>query len=42
MTGAGGVASEAIYDGDGRLVEIVEYDESGVPLARTYAADLSP
>ena len=39
-TPAGGAYSEAIYDGDGRLVEIVEYDETGVPVARTYAAVL--
>jgi hypothetical protein len=39
-TPAGGSYSEAIRDDEGRLVEIVEYDESGVPLARTYAADL--
>ncbi len=36
-TPAGGAYSEAIYV-DGRLVEIVEYDESGLPLVRTYVA----
>jgi hypothetical protein len=36
---AGGAYAEAFYDGDGRLIKIVEYDEGGIPLARTYAAE---
>jgi hypothetical protein len=35
-TPSGGAYSEAIIDDEGRIVEIVECDASGKPIARTY------
>lgn len=35
-TPAGGAYALAMYDGEGQLLEIVEYDEADHPIARTY------